>query len=127
MRSQRRGADSARREVIAHPRARKRQGRRGVKPRPAESARQPAKATGSHSRAPRREARGPEREGTGRGRQARAPRYGFRPKAGEKANSYQMPSMCCMPMLTQVMPIQQHSPLKTGLPPVLSSFPISVL
>ena len=32
-----------------------------------------------------------------------------------------------MPMLTNVMPIQQHRPMKMGLPPVLTSLTTSVL
>ena len=40
---------------------------------------------------------------------------------------YQMPMTCCMPRLTAAMAIQQHRPIRMGLPPVRTSLTRSVL
>lgn len=42
-------------------------------------------------------------------------------------NNYHMPMKCCTARLVKVIPSQQQAPMKSGLPPVLISFTISVL
>lgn len=41
-------------------------------------------------------------------------------------SAYQIPMTFCMPRLTAAMDTQQHRPMKMGLPPVRTSFTMSV-
>lgn len=48
------------------------------------------------------------------------------PLFSREPRSYHIPSTCCIPRLTSVIPTQQQNPVKIGFPPVFTNFTIFV-